>query len=595
MDFAKVIVIYANENAKMRQKGEQLVLKAFHSKKDDIIAALVIVALCIGMASFRPVAVLEDSTYGFAQGLGALGMERDSLTQMLLVLPPFGLMVSALAIYFALRASGKGFMPALFGAGVFALSPLMLLSNSMGVYGWPQLSILLASLGLLALSLGGMAQLFGGPVLFLLAALSYSGGGLVAIATGLACLAEEFYSKGEKRKIAPYAAIVLAGVVGLGFSGFALPPMQDIVASLGEARFIFPLAAFTLAGAARKFSEKGDMFNFASLALAAGVAAFFPMGAMLVLAIPAGNGAAEMLRLHMKTIEEKLLAYFCAAFLLALLFSGFAGNPISASVMSAVFAAAVLVILYMYEFKGDVIPLCILVLLLVGAIVASSYAMSSATLRSKAIDARKFSFLDENTVAAFSWLGENSPAGSSVAYYGDSKGLEFISGRKALADQGTIAKFLATKSSPALLKSAGADYLVLESSVLDNPEGLANASGTGFNVESYWYFGNYSSGDYSFAILQSSRNEFLVRPLNDAGEFTLGDSDLLNSGMAAIARIRFSELMVLDSSVPYSDSGNRVVRPLDSYDANAVTLFAQNASGMREVYGGPGIRIFALQ
>jgi len=571
-----------------------LVLKAFHSRKDDIIAALVIVALCIGMASFKPVAVLEDSTYGFAQGLGALGMGRESLTQMLLMLPPFALMVSALAIYFALRASGKGFMPALFGAGVFALSPLVLLSNSMGVYGWPQLSILLASLGLLALSLGGMLQ-FGGALLFLLSALSCSGGGLVALAIGLAYLAEEFYSKNEKRNIAPYALIVLAGIVGLGFNGFALPPLQDIVASLGDARFIFPLAAFTLAGAARKFSDKGDMFNFASLILAVGVAAFFPMGAMLVLAIPAGNGAAEMLHLHMKTMEEKLLAYFCAAFLLALLFSGFANEPIGAVVMSAVFASAVLIICYMYQFKGDAIPLCILVLLLIGAVVASSYAMSSPTLRSKAIETRKFSFLDENAVAAFGWLNKNSPAGSSVAYYGDSKGLEFISGRKAVADQGSIAKFLATNSSPAPLKSAGVDYLVLESSVLDNPEGLANASGTGFNVESYWYFGNASSQNGGVAILQSSRNEFLIRPLNDNNGFTLSDSDLLSAAMVPIARIRFSELVVLDSSVPYSDAANRVVRPLDSYDANAITLFTQDVGGMREVYKGPGIRVFALQ
>ena len=572
-----------------------MVLKAFHSKKDDIIAALVIVALCVGMASFKPVAVLEDSTYGFAQGLGVLGMGKESLTQMLLVLPPFALMVSALAIYFALRASGKGFMPALFGAGVFALSPLVLLSNSMGVYGWPQLSILLASLGLLALSLGGMVRLFGGPVLFLLSALSYSGGSLVALAIGLAYLAEEFYSKNEKRNIAPYAAIVLAGIVGLGFNGFALPPVQDIVASLGDARFIFPLAAFTLAGAARKFSEKGDMFNFASLILAVGVAAFFPMGAMLVLAIPAGNGAAEMLHLHMKTTEEKLLAYFCAAFLLALLFSGFAKEPIGAVVMSAVFASAILIILYMYQFKGDAIPLCILVLLLIGAVVASSYALSSPTLRSKAIETRKFSFLDENAVAAFGWLNKNSPAGSSVAYYGDSEGLEFISGRKAFAGQAAIAKFIATNSSPAPLKSAGVDYLVLESSVLDNPEGLANASGTGFNVESYWYFGNASSQNGGVAILQSSRNEFLIRPLNDNNGFGLGDSDLLSAAMVPIARIRFSELVVLDGSVPYSDAANRVVRPLDSYDANAITLFTQNKSGMREVYRAAGMRIFALQ
>jgi hypothetical protein len=584
--------------------------------KMDVFALVVTFLLALSLLAYIQRPFLEGGTYEIALELkegistgaypsffsfltGSMyssffgAFNPASLASMLSTLPIIIGLASVTLLYAILRYLRFPIPTSFVSSLLFLTTPLFLLSSIPGVYSPGTLSLVFLAAGILSLLLTNRHIAFSLPSLafFLLSSAIYPPSSLPAFAVILAFLLGALF---EKKSIFP---MLISGIPLLLFvllftnQSAILQQSTDISSFIQNNRFIFPLAAVSLASVLRKFKEENDLFYFSLLVFTIPIGILFPVGAIFLLAILSANSLG-MLFSQSTTRNEKFAIYGVLFFLFSLSFS--LGLDMAKALILSIFLSFVgVLLLHLYKFKPSFIPLSITVFLLISSMTTAIFITQSPSLTG-AVKGYTYTTIDGQTSEAFGWIGKNTQSNAVVAFLGDKRPFLFISGRGAEKNDSVLASFLVSNESVAALKEKGITHIVVSADIFGESSTLRSLTQSDFNAELYSYYGNASSGGTSYAIFVSPQKEMLIRIVDAQGRFALEDGALRDENGAFISYVPFSQLLLLHPNASLYSSDNPVIRPLNTYNTNAFLLFFGNVEGTKEVYSKGRIKIFEV-
>ena len=486
---------------------------------------------------------LHISTAASAAAMtGASAENPQSIAAFLLNFSPLLLALTALFLYLALRAFGFGKTPSAFSSLLFPLS-LSALPFLPGVYGSMQLAAPFLSLFLLffALFAAKKEQLMLVPAILFAAISSYFNAafGIAGIAA-VVSFGAAAYLKGDKR-LARFTMMLLVFAAALYLS----PEKQQTYFSLSAMGSVLSLTPFLLAASSAAavlfFLSSGPLEYFLLFLSGAFVSIFSPAAGAILLVLPCASGISS-------AIEEKLhkAAKLSVAFFIA--FFAFIGISMAAGAdiyKSAAIAALLSILaplsLHFYEYRSHrLLPAFALALLVISASTALFYQLPPQREQFP-------TYLDKDLSSALSSLSGKGEA--TISIIGSQDAARFYVPSAQFVPQQDVSSFLLSGAP----KPPAGSFLILSISYLDD----SSLSSEGF--ETFYYSNNFSSGASYYALFFSPSGRLVAREIGTDGSLSLKDGVLLDGSGSSYGSVPLSRMLLLKSSQPFSDKGNRMM------------------------------------
>lgn len=535
----------------------------FKLERNEIYAVLIVFLLSLGfwffpakqtLPEFGAATQIRSAMQGGAVPLhiavaasaasifGATPSSPQSIAGFLLNFSTLLLALSTLFLYLALRQLGFGKTPSAFSSLLFPLS-LSALPFLPGVYGSTQLAAPFFSLFLLffALFAAKKEQLMLVPALLFAAISSYFNAafGIAGIAA-VVSFGAAAYLKGDRR-LAQFSILAIVFAAALYLS----PEKQQTYFSLSAMGSVLSLSPFLLAAASAAavlfFLSAGSLEYFLLFFSGVFLSIFSPAAGALLLVLPSASGISSAMEEKLHKAAKLAVSFFIVFFALIGLSMASGADIYKSAAIAALLSILAPLSLHFYEYRSHrLLPAFALALLVISASTALFYQLPPQRELFPA-------YLDKDLSSALSSLSGKGEA--TVSIIGSQDAARFYVPSAEFVPQQDVSSFLLTGAP----KPPTGSFLILSISYLDD----SSLSSEGF--ETFYHSNNFSSGASYYALFFSPSGRLVAREIGTDGSLALKDGILLDSSGRSYGSVPLSRMLLLKSSQPFSDKGNRMV------------------------------------